>query len=72
MPKGKAAWAHKNVVVTLVERGGSARRFHVDGVRAGDILPIIRANISQNARLMTDEMPSYKVIAEIEYSHMRP
>ena len=59
MAKGKAAWAHKNVVVTLVERGGSARSFHVDGVRAGDILPIIRANVSPNARLMTDEANSY-------------
>lgn len=31
MKKGKAAWAHKNVVLTLVERGGSARSFHIDG-----------------------------------------
>jgi transposase-like protein len=66
MKKGKAAWAHKNVVVTLVERGGSARSFHVDGVRAGDILPIVRANISPNARLMTDEHSAYKVIADIQ------
>jgi hypothetical protein len=66
MKKGKAAWAHKNVVMTLVERGGSARSFHVDGVRAGDILPIIRANVSREAHLMTDEANSYKVIAEIE------
>jgi transposase-like protein len=64
--KGKAAWAHKNVVLTLVERGGSARSFHIDGVRAGDILPIIRANLSREARLMTDEMYSYKYIAEVE------
>jgi transposase-like protein len=26
---GKAAWVHKNVVLTLVERGGSARSFHL-------------------------------------------
>jgi transposase-like protein len=64
--KGKAAWAHKNVVLTLVERGGSARSFHLDGVRAGDILPIIRANVSREAHLMTDEANSYKVIADIE------
>jgi transposase-like protein len=64
--KGRRAWSNKNVVLTLVERGGSARSFHVDGVRAGDILPIIRANLSREARLMTDEMPSYKVVAEIE------
>ena len=30
-PKGKDGWAHKNVVLTLVQRGGSARSFHVDG-----------------------------------------
>jgi transposase-like protein len=64
--KGKAAWAHKNVVLTLVERGGSARSFHIDGVRTGDILPIIRANVSREAHLMTDEANSYKVIADIE------
>lgn len=66
MKKGKAAWAHKNVVLTLVERGGSARSFHIDGVRTGDILPIIRANLSREAQLMTDEAGSYKIIAEIE------
>jgi transposase-like protein len=33
--------------LTLVERGGSARSFHVDGVRAlAIILPILRANMS--------------------------
>ncbi|MDI3566573.1 IS1595 family transposase [Bradyrhizobium sp. Arg816] len=64
--KGKAAWAHKNVVMTLVERGGSARSFHVDGVRTGDLLPIIRENLSREAQLMTDEAASYKIIADIE------
>jgi hypothetical protein len=64
--KGRYAWANKNVVLTLVERGGAARSFHIDGVRAGEILPIIRENLSREARLMTDEMSSYKVIAEIE------
>src|SRR6478672_3187015 len=63
--KGRYAWANKNVVLTLVERGGAARSFHIDGVRAGEILPIIRENLSREARLMTDEMSSYKVIAEI-------
>jgi transposase-like protein len=32
---GRRAWSNKNVVFTLVERGGSARSFHVDGTRAG-------------------------------------
>jgi hypothetical protein len=66
MPKAKYGWAHKNIVLTLVERGGSARSFHVDGVGAGDILPIIKANVSKNARLMTDEAKVYKVVAEVQ------
>lgn len=65
-PKRKAGAGHKNTVVTLVERGGSARSFHVDGNSAGDILPIIRANLSREAHLMTDELPAYKVVVELE------
>lgn len=62
--KGRHAWSGKNVVFTLVERGGSARSFHVDGVRAGDLLPIVRQNVSKEANLQTDEMYTYKYIAE--------
>ncbi len=67
--KGRSAWANKNVVLTLVERGGSARSFHVDGVRVVDLQPIIRANLSREARLMTDEGASYRVIGPEFASH---
>jgi transposase-like protein len=67
--KGRSAWANKNVVLTLVERGGSARSFHVDGVRVADLQPIIRANLSREAKLMTDEGASYKVIGPEFASH---
>jgi hypothetical protein len=49
-----------NTVVTLVERGGSARSLHVDGNRIPDIAPILRANLSREAKLMTDEHQSYR------------
>src|SRR5882757_8714514 len=62
--KGMYGWSNKNVIFTLVERGGSARSFHVDGVTAGDILPIVRKNVSKEARLHTDEMQTYKYVAE--------
>ena len=68
-PKRKAAWSHKNIVLTLVERGGAARSFHVDGVRIHDLQPIIRTNLSREAKLMTDEMPSYKEIGRDFASH---
>ena len=70
--KGRYAWANKNVVLTLVERGDAARSFHIDGVRAGEILPIIRENLAREARLMTDEMPSYKVMRKSKNSLTRP
>jgi ISXO2-like transposase domain len=52
-----------------MERGGSARSFHVDGVRVGDLQPIIRENLSREARLMTDEMWSYREIGKEFASH---
>jgi transposase-like protein len=49
----------RNTVLTLVERGGSARTFHVEGTRMADLLPVIRANIDPKSTLMTDEHASY-------------
>jgi transposase-like protein len=67
--KGRSAWANKNVVVTLVERGGEARSFHIDGVRIADLQPILRANLAREAKLMTDELAAYKNIGEEFASH---
>jgi hypothetical protein len=38
-------YAHKNAILTLVQRGGSSRSFHVDGTSAAHLLPIIKANV---------------------------
>ena len=46
-PTRRAGFAHKNAVFTLVERGSSARSFRVD------LLPIIEANVSREAKLIT-------------------
>ncbi len=69
MKRGRGGWAHKNVVVTLVERGGSARSFHVDGTRVVDIAPVINANLHREAKLMTDEASHYTVIGRQFASH---
>ena len=50
---------HKHVVLTLVERGGSVRSFHVDSVKKEDVLPIIRANLDRESHVMTDEAKRY-------------
>ena len=54
----QGAW-HKNTVLTLVERGGSARSFHVASVNKADVLPIIRANLDRESHVMTDEAARY-------------
>ncbi len=50
---------HKRAVLTLVERGGPARSFHVDEVTKAEILPIVRANLDRESHVMTDEAARY-------------
>jgi transposase-like protein len=65
----RAGSQFRNVVLTLVERGGSARSFHVDGVTVGTLVPIIRANISRESHLMTDEAKWYTKVGAEFASH---
>jgi len=60
---------YRNTVLTLVERGGSARSFHVDGVRIADLKPIVHANLAREAHMMTDEMYAYREIGAVFASH---
>ena len=62
-------YAHKNAVLTLVERGGEARSFHVQGVKKDDLAPIVRANIAREAHLMTDEANQYTQIGKEFANH---
>ena len=57
--KPKSGFAHKNVVLTLVERGGKARSFHVGSTRAADVVPIVRQNVTREAKFVTDEASHY-------------
>jgi transposase-like protein len=68
-PKGKDGYAHKNIVLTLVERGGSARSFHVDSTSVAQIVPIVRANIRRESDLMTDEARHYVGVGQEFNSH---
>jgi len=63
-PHSGGASSFKNTVLTLVERGGGARSFHVEGTRVADIVPIVRANIARETRLMTDEARHYVAVGK--------
>lgn len=59
---GKGA-SHKYKVLSLVDRNsGSSRSFVIDGLGMKDIAPIVGANLSREAFLMTDEWPVYRAI----------
>jgi transposase-like protein len=62
-------WAHKNVVLALVERGGSSRLFHVEGTTSAELWPILRANVSPDAHVRTDEGRWYRGIGKHFASH---
>ena len=65
----RRGYAHKHAVLTLVQRGGSARSFHVDGTEASDLLPIIKANVLPGTHVMTDEAGQYAHLAKHFAAH---
>lgn len=56
--------ANMNIALSLVERGGASRTFHVDGVTTGRLMPIIRANVHKDSVVMTDEATWYKALGQ--------
>jgi transposase-like protein len=57
----KRAFHHKMKVLALVDRdSGKARTMVVDNVKAETLMPIVIANVSREARIMTDEHSGYR------------
>ena len=55
-------YRHKNAVLSLVERRPEGARiisFHVGGTSPANLMPIIKAHVSQASFIMTDEAPQY-------------
>lgn len=64
-PKGQKkgrGYHHKMKVLSLVERDGEKRSFHVPRVNAETLRPILKAQLSEKARLMTDEASAYTLV----------
>ncbi|MEH2565533.1 IS1595 family transposase [Bradyrhizobium sp. AZCC 2289] len=61
--KKRAGASHKNTVLSLLDRDtGQVRSFHVANTTADSIVPIVRANISKEAHLMTDQARVYEKV----------
>ena len=67
--EGARGGDHKMKVLSLVDRTGEKRSFHVTAVNAETLRPILIAQIDSKARLMTDEARVYKKIGKEFASH---
>lgn len=66
---GARGWAHKEKVLSLVERKGHVRSHHVAAVNAETLRPILNAQIAAETRLITDEARVYKPLGKDFASH---
>jgi transposase-like protein len=60
---------HKMKVLSLVERGGRVRSFHVPNIRTESLRPILKKHVSKDARLMTDAAGNFRVLGGLFASH---
>ncbi|MES1987599.1 MAG: IS1595 family transposase [Pseudomonadota bacterium] len=66
---GARGGAHKMKILSLVDRAGEKRSFHVTEVNAETLRPIMQKHIDEKARLMTDEARVYRKIGKDFASH---
>jgi transposase-like protein len=67
--KGKTGGSDKMKVVSLVERGGSVRSFHVPTVNGATLKPILQKHIAKDANLNTDDAKFYQKVGKEFASH---
>jgi transposase-like protein len=60
--KKRRGYGHKNAVLSLVERNGEVRSFHVPSVSSITLKFFLQAHIVPEAHLMTDDAKQYKSI----------
>ena len=66
---GARGWHHKMKVVTLVERNGEKRSYHLANVNHKTLGPIMKGQIAAKARLMTDQAGVYEKVGKDFASH---
>ncbi len=67
---GLGGTRHKRVILTLVNRQGAARSFHVDKATTANVLPIVKQNLSNEAVAVTDESRVYDRLADHAARHL--
>ena len=62
-------YGHKHTVVSLVERGGNVRSFHVASATKKTVGRILHENVDRRSRLMTDESKIYGQVGSTYADH---
>jgi transposase-like protein len=68
--KQRAGWSHKHTVMTLVERSGHARSFHIKNpMTRKDAREVLFRNVDLGSHLMTDEASYYTTPGKYFWAH---
>jgi transposase-like protein len=67
--KPKGGYRHKMMIVSLVERDGNKRSFHVPNVNGTTLAAILKSQVSPQANLMTDSAKYYRKVGKEFASH---
>ena len=62
--------ANKRKILTLIERSGTARSFHIQDLNLKTIAPIVRQNIRRESILSTDEARHYRNLGKEFAAHL--
>lgn len=61
----------KRTIVSLVERGGHVRSFHVKNAHLPEVVKVVRENVAKESRLHTDESRLYTTVGKEFAAHER-
>lgn len=66
-PRG--GFRHKMMIVSLVERNGEKRSFHIPKVNGATLQAVLKSQVSPQAHLMTDAAEYYRAVGKSFASH---
>jgi len=66
-PKARGGAQHKMKIVSLVERDGAKKTHVLPRITAGNVRQVLKAQVHERARLMTDESSIYQTVG-LEYA----
>jgi transposase-like protein len=67
--KKARGFRHKRAVMSLVERGGRVRSFHIDDVNPNTLRKVLVTQVDRKSALMTDDSHFYKPVGKEFASH---